>query len=274
MSPDPAASAAAACWACGAPSPAPSSRLAPLPFYTCAACEFEQRNAATAATAAEHYSGDDYARDRADDFTRDIDARRHDARVRIDYLHERKPAGRLLDVGTAGGAFVLEAAGAGYDARGIEPAPSFAEHARSLGLDVATATLETAELDPGAYDAVTLWHVLEHLELPVGALERVRTALRPTGVLAIEVPNAGSGIGRAMGTAWPMLEPEVHVGQYTATALRRLLERAGFRVDRIDTPTSLPYLPARARWAPGAIVHRLKWRDSEGELLRAVASPA
>ncbi len=272
--PDSLVAAATACWACATPDPAPSTRLAPLPFFRCETCGFEQRDAPTAAPATEHYLGDDYARDRAVDFTEQLEARRHDARVRVRWIKRFQPAGRLLDVGTAGGAFVLEAGAAGYDASGIEPAPTFAEAARELGLDVANATLESADLAPGAYDVITLWHVLEHIEDPIGALAHVRAALKPGGVFALEVPNAGSGIGKAMGTAWPMLEPEVHVGQYTAAALRRLLRRAGFDPHTIETPTSLPYSLPRDRFTVGAVVHRIKWRTSEGELLRAVASPA
>ena len=260
------------CWACGEPVVA-TVRLPGLPYVECPRCGLLQRPAPEA-RASEHYTRDDYAGTRAEEFigAAEFEDRRRDARVRLAYVRARGAAGRLLDVGTAGGAFVLEAAHAGFDAAGIEPSPSFARYARDrLGLDVRPTTLEQAELPDGELDVMTLWHVLEHLADPVEPLRRAHRALRAGGTLAVEVPNAGSGMARAMGLDWPMLEPEVHLGQYCPAALGALLERAGFRVMQMSTVSTLAYLPWRARLTAGALAHRAKWRGRQHELLRATA---
>lgn len=260
---------AAACWACASRNLAPTSRLSPLPFHECPDCGFQQHETTDAAG---HYLEDEYGRDRAGDYTEDPAGRRHDARLRVRMVQSKLPAGKLLDVGTAGGAFVAAAAAAGYDASGLEPTPTFAAHARAQGLDVRATTLEDAGLPPDGCDAITMWHVLEHIPAPEGALAIIKDALRPGGRLFVEVPNAGSGIARQMGTAWPLLEPTVHVGQYTSTALLALLERCGFVVDVVKARSILPYARLRQRCAPGALVHRLKWRGQEAELLYAEAA--
>ncbi|MEA2171598.1 MAG: hypothetical protein QOF76_4898 [Solirubrobacteraceae bacterium] len=248
----------------------PSALLAPLPFALCADCGFQQRDDQDVAA---HYLDDEYGADRAADFVGSGAARRRDAKLRLKLVGEFVDAGRLLDVGTADGSFVAVAAEAGFAASGLEPTPTFAAHARAQGLDVHETALENAALEPASFDAISMWHVLEHVAEPAAALALVRDALKPSGMFFVEVPNAGSAMAQGMGTAWPMLEPSVHVGQFTGTALRALLERCGFSVRLLRADPILAYTPLPDRYAPGALLHRLKWRG-EPELLLAVASRA
>jgi 2-polyprenyl-3-methyl-5-hydroxy-6-metoxy-1,4-benzoquinol methylase len=269
-----------ACWACGAPTVA-SPRLPDLPFVACPACGLQQRHDRGAAAVRTVYSDGAYEDDRSGAYASDSELhdRRRDARVRLAFIGPYVPGGRLFDVGAAGGAFVLEAGAAGYAASGVEPSPAFAAFARDhVGVDVRTGTVEDAELEPGAFDVITLWHVLEHLHEPAATLARLRDALRPGGHIAIEVPNAGSTIARAMGPAWPMLQPDVHVAQYTPDALAAVLRAAGLEPAHLSATTIAPYLPPVRRAMPAMLVHRGKWalrgrgdapRD-RGELLRAI----
>lgn len=94
--------------------------------------------------------------------------------------------GRLLDVGAGGGEFVHLASRIGFSATGVEPSEGYAAHARdTLGADIRTTTLEQAE---GEHDVVTVFHVVEHLRDPVLAFQRLRSRLRPGGLLYVEVP--------------------------------------------------------------------------------------
>jgi SAM-dependent methyltransferase len=58
--------------------------------------------------------------------------------------------------------------------------------------NVQPAILTLDELAAGNADAVRLSHVLEHLARPVPLLEKVRTILKPGGVLAVLVPHCES----------------------------------------------------------------------------------
>jgi SAM-dependent methyltransferase len=145
------------------------------------------------------------------------------------------PSGRLLDVGCGKGHFLASARAAGWDATGIEFADSSAEEAKArYGLDVIVDDYMTAEL-PGPYDAVTMWHVLEHLTDPRAAIERARTLLTGDGRLLISVPNLASLQARLFGPDWLHLDLPRHLFHFTPRSLERLLERSGFRVERIDT---------------------------------------
>jgi SAM-dependent methyltransferase len=262
----------------------PCEALAPWPFVSCTACGLVFRARVEEEAIHAVYAGGDYDSDRGHQYASDEEDadRRRDAIVRLRWLRRHADAGRLLDVGAAGGAFVLEARRIGFAAWGVEPTPTFAARARERhGLDVRTGTLEEVALDPGGLDVATMWHVLEHIPEPRAALERLHAALRPGGTLAIEVPNFGSAVARRMGSGWTSLQPDVHVNQFSAASLRALLERAGFAPVEVSTVPITPYLPVRSRLGPRHLAARAKaavWlRTGRGEhphgheLLRAAA---
>lgn len=112
------------------------------------------------------------------------------------------PPAKVLDAGAGQGRFVAAARAAGYEAFGIEPAQRGLERARQLGVPVAPVTIEAAEIEAGSLDAVVLWHVLEHLADPAGAIERIAGWLRPGGGVLVGVPNVGSLQSRVGGDRW------------------------------------------------------------------------
>ena len=90
--------------------------------------------------------------------------------------------------------------------------------------------IEEGRLPAGAFDAVVLLDVVEHLLDPAlgagpvaggAARRRLPAAVHP------ELPVALSRLG--MGTAWAVLSPHEHLYYFTETTLRRTLEKAGFR---------------------------------------------
>jgi 2-polyprenyl-3-methyl-5-hydroxy-6-metoxy-1,4-benzoquinol methylase len=142
------------------------------------------------------------------------------------------PPARLLDVGAGRGRFVAAAQRAGYDAAGIEPSRRGAEAAAQIGASVAQAGIEEAEIPPGSVDAITLWHVLEHLDEPGRALDRAAAWLRPSGALLIGVPNLDSLQARLGGEYWYHLDVPRHRVHFTGRGLEALLRRHGLSVRR------------------------------------------
>jgi SAM-dependent methyltransferase len=88
------------------------------------------------------------------------------------------------------------------------------------------------EFEPGraSFDAITLWHVLEHLEQPGPALIRLREWLAPGGGLLIGVPNLASAQARISGPRWYHLDVPRHRVHFTPAGLERLLEASGFEL--------------------------------------------
>ena len=140
----------------------------------------------------------------------------------------RKEPGRILDVGCGRGVMLKALAEHGWDAHGIELAPEIAATARrSLGDHIYTTPIEDADLEPGSFDVISFWHVLEHLPNPLSALERARELLAPGGVILISVPNRDSWQARLFGPHWLHLDPPRHRWHFTPVTLEKVAQRAG-----------------------------------------------
>lgn len=145
------------------------------------------------------------------------------------------PPGRLLDLGCWVGFFPSQAEHRGWTATGVEPSRFASGYAREqLGLDVLTADLLEADLPQGAFDAVFLGDVIEHLPDPGAALRRVAGLLAPGGVLAMALPDAGSRLARSLGRRWWSVIP-THVQYFTRDSMSLLLEREGYEVVAMTT---------------------------------------
>lgn len=96
----------------------------------------------------------------------------------------------LLDVGAGIGQFLDVARSHGFAVRGTELSPiarSIARERFSLELD--QGFLEDIAYDEGAFDAVTMFHVLEHVPDPPRTIRECLRLLAPGGLLVIAVPN-------------------------------------------------------------------------------------
>ena len=142
------------------------------------------------------------------------------------------PPARLLDAGAGRGRLVAAANLAGYDAFGLEPSPRGGEAAGVWRERIQHTGIEAAQIEPGSLDAVTLWHVLEHLGDPRLALERIRGWLAPRGAVLVGVPNLDSLQARLGGPRWYHLDVPRHRTHFTTRGLHRLLAAEGFSVRR------------------------------------------
>ena len=130
------------------------------------------------------------------------------------------PGALVLDAGAGRGRLVQALRRSGFDARGIEPSGRGAAE---------SASLERRAIDDhedSGLDAVVLWHVLEHLEDPAAALERVRGWLRPGGLVLVAVPNAASLQARIGREGWLHWDAPRHRLHLTPAGLDSLLVRA------------------------------------------------
>jgi len=99
-----------------------------------------------------------------------------------------------------------------------------------------------------AVDFVSCRHVLEHLEDPHSFLLDVRKAVQDRPVpMYFEVPNAEFNFAET--GPWDLIYP--HVAYFSDTSLRALLQRAGFRVDRLEPSFNGQFLGAEVRVASG-----------------------
>lgn len=159
-----------------------------------------------------------------------------------------RPAGRGLDVGCGRGDLAATLIGHGWTMSGVEPSRSACAAAAARGVDARCGTLTTVALEPSGYDAAVFRHSLEHTNDPVEALQIVRGALRPGGLVLITVPNFGSWQARRFGGRWFHLDLPRHRCHFTAAALERALGAVELEVVSISTSSSAVGLPGSMQY--------------------------
>lgn len=142
------------------------------------------------------------------------------------------PPRRLLDIGCHCGGFLKLARESGYDVEGLEPSAWSARYCReTLGIPVQEATIGASRYDPGTFDIITAWDVLEHLRAPGRDLEKLNALLRLGGKLIFSTLDVGSLYARVLGERWPWYI-DMHLLYFDETTLANVLREAGFHVAR------------------------------------------
>lgn len=148
----------------------------------------------------------------------------------LDRLEQLTPGRRLFEVGCSYGGFLTVARARGWNASGLELAAIAAAAARKRGFQVVSDLLAESmdQLEVGGFDAVCMWHVVEHIPDAAGVLCDIRRLLRPQGVLMLRTPNATALGARLLGPAWEWAIVPAHVGLYSPSGVRRLVQDSGF----------------------------------------------
>lgn len=139
--------------------------------------------------------------------------------------------GRVLDVGCGPGFLLKRFQEHRWEVQGTELSEHSAAHAReTLGLPIHTGDLGSAHFPDAHFDAVVLWHVLEHVPCPQSTIAEVARILRPGGVFLAGVPNFGSWEARVAKDKWFHLDVPRHLNHFTVPVLARLLTNSGLTV--------------------------------------------
>ena len=138
--------------------------------------------------------------------------------------------GRILDVGCGIGAFINTMQGKGWTVKGLEPD----SHARKLAKKLYHIDCEEPaqlfQLTPASFNAITLWHVLEHVHELHGYMEQLKNLLACNGRLFIAVPNYTSLDADLYGSNWAAYDVPRHLYHFTPKAMNALVEQHGMKV--------------------------------------------
>ena len=147
---------------------------------------------------------------------------------------DRRP--RILDVGCGTGANLLMLSEYG-EAEGVDISEDALAFCRERGLDkVRLGAGEKLPYEDGTFDLVTALDVVEHMDDDLAGLREMRRVLRPGGRVLLFVPTFMFLWG---------LQDDVsnHRRRYRLPELRRVLEQAGFEIERTTYANITFFLP-------------------------------
>lgn len=141
--------------------------------------------------------------------------------------------GNLLDYGCGTGAFLNEMKTAGWNIAGIEPDAGAMDKAIQLtGANIQSpAFLSTLESE--RFDAITLWHVLEHVHTLHETIDQLKALLKPGGTLIIAVPNYTSYDARYYKNYWAAYDVPRHLYHFSPMSMQKLISSHGMTVEKI-----------------------------------------
>jgi 2-polyprenyl-3-methyl-5-hydroxy-6-metoxy-1,4-benzoquinol methylase len=138
--------------------------------------------------------------------------------------------GELLDVGSGTGAFVNEMKQNGWQVIGIEPD----DDARRIAKEVFGCELKNADelfhLPQNFYDAITLWHVLEHVHDLHKYSQQLKELLKQNGRLLIALPNYTSLDASVYKEYWAAYDVPRHLYHFSPLAMKHLMEKVGLKM--------------------------------------------
>jgi len=150
--------------------------------------------------------------------------------------------GRILDVGCGRGDFLLLMKERGWIPTGLELDERVERHGKSIGMDLRAGSLDSIKFPDSHFDAITFWHVFEHMRNPEWVLKECKRILKPGGVLLISVPNIASLQARFSGKHWFHLDPPFHLYHYSLNNIKSLMESVSFKILKVKH-FSLEYNP-------------------------------
>ena len=143
--------------------------------------------------------------------------------------------GRVLDIGCGRGLLLQQFKQLGWEVQGTELDDKSAAFPREvLGLPIQTGELAEMNFPDEHFDAVIMWHVLEHVPTVPTLMAEVSRILKPGGILLVGVPNFGSIEARFCQAGWFHLDVPRHLNHFTKAVLREKLSVAGFKPENFS----------------------------------------
>lgn len=169
--------------------------------------------------------------------------------------------GSFLDYGCGSGQSVAFLNYLGWKGEGIEIGGRAVEIARKAGLDVQQGSIDALEPRRSRYEYIISTHCVEHVVDIKRLFHAFYSALKPGGVLFVEVPNADALSMKHYRNLFYYLGAPVHVHLFSQHSLATLANIVGFI--NISTWTKSVWI---CHYAPKGLQLRLV-RDPHGSIL-------
>lgn len=138
--------------------------------------------------------------------------------------------GKILDVGCGTGAFLHTMKQAGWEVEGLEPDDTASEIAFEKHGIVTQNPEKLFQLPTGQYDAITMWHVLEHVHDLQGYCATLKKLLKPNGVFFVAVPNYTSYDAQKYGPYWAAYDVPRHLYHFSPKSMNNLMQQHEMKI--------------------------------------------
>jgi len=165
--------------------------------------------------------------EKADKGTREFKKQITNNHHRLRLLGRFLANGKILDAGCGKGYF-LYACKKRYDCSGYDVTESNRDYIENeLGIKFFCGEIDEIG---SVFDAITLWHSLEHFRDPRGTLKDLLHLLRPDGIVIIEVPVYFGIDGVMQHDQWTNWDPPFHIHHFSKDSLFRMTEDLGLKI--------------------------------------------
>ena len=151
--------------------------------------------------------------------------------------------GVLLDYGTGTGYFAHTMMKKQWQVKAIEKSPQARTFAKEhFGLEVDAET-ELPHYPSDAFDVVTLWHVMEHIEHLNEMWKTLHKILKERGVLIVAVPNPDSYDAKKYKEWWAAYDVPRHLWHFRPSVIQQFGSKHGFVLEeRLPMPFDAFYV--------------------------------
>jgi len=140
--------------------------------------------------------------------------------------------GSLLDVGAGTGAFAAVMQQAGWAVTGLEPDDTARNNALTQHNIQLKQPGQLFNLPANTFNAITMWHVLEHVHELHRYLDTFNSILVNNGVLIIAVPNYTSHDAEIYKESWAAYDVPRHLYHFSPQSMQQLAGMHGFSIQQ------------------------------------------
>ena len=171
-----------------------------------------------------------------------------------------KSGGNILDIGCGTGAFLNIMKTNGWAITGLEPDEAASKKAKSLYGIETQPSHHIFNLPGTSFDAITMWHVLEHVHQLHEYIEQLRNMLADKGKIFIAVPNYTSYDAQYYGQYWAAYDVPRHLYHFSPASMKNLVEQHGLIIKNI-----------KPMWFDSFYVSMLseQYKNNKGNLIKA-----
>jgi len=208
-----------------------------FPIAECSSCSFRfTQDVPDAASIGSYYKSEDYI-SHTNTAKGLINRLYHFVRARA-IVQKRKliensvglKTGKLLDIGSGTGAFLNEMKKHGWETIGLEPDADARNVAKKeYNIHLADSD-QLYQLPANHFDAITLWHVLEHVHELSKYIQQIKAILHPKGKLIIAVPNYTASDASDYQEHWAAYDVPRHLYHFSPRSMGLLMEKHGLKV--------------------------------------------